>query len=435
MPGKEGLGSCRWNFNRGESMNKRMFNLKEVFNSLSTALDFTYSGLSGHHKRVTYMAVTLARRINLPEETISKLYMSSIIHDIGAISMLEKKLLTELELLDPYTHAGLGSQLVENVGFLKPVAGILNSHHDAWKGNNPSGLRGDRIPLESRIINAVDRLDVLIDHNRYILDQTDEVLGRLREIAGNIIDPDIFIEISELAERESFWLDLHCDFLPDLLCSRMSGFDMTVDYEMLLDISLLFSRVIDLKSVFTSRHSRLVAASSGMLARIAGFSGEDIEKMVVAGLLHDIGKLSIPEEILEKPGKLSSAEYRIIMRHSYYTYRILQGISGFEEVNQWASLHHEKLDGSGYPFRLSAGQIPTGARIMAVSDVFSALAEDRPYRKGLSRKIINDILKDMAETSLDREIVNLLLDNYDLFDGLPGHEDPLAACRSFLKDS
>ncbi|MFZ5633599.1 MAG: HD-GYP domain-containing protein [Bacillota bacterium] len=411
-------------------MHNQTFNLKEVFNSLSTALDFTYSGLSRHHKRVTYMAVTLAKRLRLPGDTIRNLYMSSIIHDIGAISMLEKKLLGELEVKDPYTHSDLGCRMVKSIKFLKPVSNIIKSHHDSWKGDNPSGLSGSRIPLESRIINAVDRLDVLIDHNHYILEQTDGVLKRLGEIAGEIIDPDIFNELVDMAGSESFWLDLHSDFLPDMLCGQMADFDIYLDHEMLMDISLLFSKVIDQKSSFTSRHSRLVAASSGMLAGISGFSPEDSQKMVVAGLLHDIGKLSIPDEILEKPGKLSPGEFRVIKRHSYYTYRILEGISGFTDINRWASYHHEKLDGTGYPFKLSAANIPRGSRIMAVSDVFSALAEDRPYRKGIPRERITGILGDMAGSALDREMVGLLVNNYDLFANLLKCEDPLAGCRA-----
>ncbi|MCL6478337.1 MAG: HD domain-containing protein [Peptococcaceae bacterium] len=393
-------------------MHSQSFNLKEVFNSLSTALDFTYSGMSRHHKRVAYMAVTLAKRLRLPGDTVRNLYMSSIIHDIGAISMLEKKLLGELEVKDPYTHSEMGCRMVKSIKFLKPVSSIIRSHHDSWKGGNPSGLSGSGIPLESRIINAVDRLDVLIDHSRYILEQTDGVLKRLGEIAGKIIDPDIFAELVDMAGSESFWLDLHSDFLPDMLCGQMADSDIYLDSEMLTDISLLFSKVIDQKSAFTSRHSRLVAASSGMLARISGFTPQDTEKMVVAGLLHDIGKLSIPEEILLKPGKLSPGEFLVIKRHSYYTHRILEGISGFTDINRWASYHHEKLDGTGYPFKLSAENIPQGSRIMAVSDVFAALAEDRPYRKGMPREMTAGILSDMAGSVLDREAVGLLLDYY-----------------------
>ena len=141
--------------------------------------------------------------------------------------------------------------------------------------------------------------------------------------------------------------------------------------------------------------------------------------------MHDLGKLSVPEEILEKPGKLSPEEFRIIKKHTYYTYRILDVIPGFDEINRWASFHHEKLDGSGYPFRLHEENIPTGSRIMAVSDVFSALTEDRPYRMGLPRQRVVEILGQMSPGGLDSQVVKNLVNNYDLFESLPKLLDPL----------
>lgn len=405
-------------------MDNGIISLKDIFNSLSTALDFTYSGLSGHHKRVAYMAMSMAKKLRLSGDVPRNLYISSIIHDIGAISMREKELLVELEVADPYTHSELGCRIVSDISFLKPVSKIIKYHHHAWN-NNPDGIRRSEIPLESRIINAVDRLDVIINRDKYVLLQSDRALKRLEEISGVIIDPDIFIELSELAARESFWLDLDSEFLPKLLNCLLEDLDIYVNNELMMDISLLFSKVIDLKSMFTHKHSRRVAAIAGRLARIWGFSRQDTEKMVVAGLLHDLGKLSVPEEILEKPEKLSQDEFRIIKRHTYYTHRILEGISGFGEINRWASFHHERLDGTGYPFRLSDNDIPPGSRILAVSDVFTALAEDRPYRKGMPRERIAEILEDLSGRALDRRMVKLLVDNYDQFEALLKYEDPL----------
>lgn len=409
------------------ALDNGIINLKDIFNSLSTALDFTYSGLSGHHKRVAYMTLLMAKKLRLSKDVIKNLYISSIIHDIGAISMREKELLGEFEVIDPYTHSELGCRMVSDISFLKPASKIIKYHHHAWKGNCPDGVRKSEIPLESRIINAVDRLDVIINREKCVLLQSDHILKKLKEISGVIIDPDIFIELSQLAARESFWLDLDSEFLPRLLNCLLADLDIFVNNEMMVDISLLFSKVIDLKSMFTHNHSRRVAAIAVRLARIWGFSRQDTEKMVVAGLLHDLGKLSVPEEILEKPGKLSPEEFSIIKRHTYYTHRILEGISGFCEINQWASFHHERLDGTGYPFRLSGNDIPPGSRILAVSDVFTALAEDRPYRKGMPRERITEILEDLSDRALDRRMVKLVLENYDQFEALLKNEDPLAS--------
>jgi len=135
--------------------------------------------------------------------------------------------------------------------------------------------------------------------------------------------------------------------------------------------------------------------------------------MKIAGYLHDLGKLAVPQEILEKPAKLNDYEFNIMRSHVFYTYRILANRNGLEQINEWASLHHERLNGKGYPFHLKAADISFGSRIMAVADVFTAIAEDRPYRKGLSKDQIIRTLSHMGVDSLDSKIVNSLIEKFE----------------------
>jgi HD-GYP domain-containing protein (c-di-GMP phosphodiesterase class II) len=135
--------------------------------------------------------------------------------------------------------------------------------------------------------------------------------------------------------------------------------------------------------------------------------------MEIAGYIHDIGKLSVPNEILEKNGKLDPAEFNVIRKHTYYTYAILRKIDALERIAAWAAFHHERIDGNGYPFHIEGKDIARLARIMAISDVFTALTEDRPYREGLDREKTMKILYSMADGALDRSIVELLDKNYD----------------------
>lgn len=120
-------------------------------------------------------------------------------------------------------------------------------------------------------------------------------------------------------------------------------------------------------------------------------------------------------EILNKNTKLTEEEFNIIKSHTYYTSRILGNIKGFEIINDWASLHHERLDGNGYPFHYHHEQLSIGSRIMAVADVFTAITEERPYRSGMNKDAVLKILNKMVENhSLDLNIVKLLIDNFDL---------------------
>ena len=136
--------------------------------------------------------------------------------------------------------------------------------------------------------------------------------------------------------------------------------------------------------------------------------------MEVAGNFHDIGKLVIPNSILDKPAGLTKEEMALMKSHTYYTYAVINTIGGIRNIAEWAAYHHERLDGSGYPFHCKADDLSTGARILAVADIFTALAEDRPYRKGMPRPEIVRILKQFSAGGLlDARIVSLVTENYN----------------------
>jgi len=141
-------------------------------------------------------------------------------------------------------------------------------------------------------------------------------------------------------------------------------------------------------------------------------SDDQCDKVEIAGLLHDLGKLHTPDKIPEKKGPLDDIERSIMDQHSYETYEILRHIKGLGEVALWSAYHHEGINGAGYPFHPSEKQLNTEARIIAVADVFQALVQDRPYRQGMPLEKIITILDDMvASGKLDKEIVELIKKN------------------------
>ena len=138
-----------------------------------------------------------------------------------------------------------------------------------------------------------------------------------------------------------------------------------------------------------------------------GFDEETAQKMYLAGALHDIGKVAVGNEILEKPGRLTDEEFTTMKDHASYTYYILSEIDGFEELRDWAAFHHERLDGTGYPFGKTAADLNTQERMMACVDIYQALTESRPYKQGMSHEKACEILKDMADKGwLDADIVS-----------------------------
>ena len=151
-------------------------------------------------------------------------------------------------------------------------------------------------------------------------------------------------------------------------------------------VARAFADIIDAKSPYTYRHSTRVADIARAVAGVAGLDIAAQDRLFRAGLLHDIGKLGVSSRILDKPAALTPDERQAIERHPLYTWEILSRVSAFAELAPVASAHHEKLDGSGYPWRLEASQLDLPSRILAVADVYEALTANRPYRAGMSRE-------------------------------------------------
>jgi putative nucleotidyltransferase with HDIG domain len=182
-----------------------------------------------------------------------------------------------------------------------------------------------------------------------------------------------------------------------------------ISLEQLKHLSHILAYIVDQKSPFTAQHSTKVAELAKYIATEYGMPKTQCDMIEVAGLLHDLGKLRTPDEILDKPGSLDELERAIMNQHSYETYEILRHITGLEDIAIWASFHHEGLNGRGYPFHPDQSSITIEARIIAIADVFQALAQHRPYREGMPLDKILNILDEMTEQGkLDPAIVSLV---------------------------
>lgn len=362
------------------------YQLSELLLGLAHAMDLVSPALTNHHKRVGYMGYMLASELGLPDRERSMIAAAGLLHDSGALSLRERLDVLQFEVgpngRGGNDHAYMGYVLLRPFGILSDVAHMVRHHHLWWERAGDCCSRKDLLTA-ANLLHVADRVDVLVDRGQEILGQVPGIRERIKAQAGRMFSPDLVEAFDALSHRESFWLDTTSSYLPTLVRGSLDGWSHRLNGDEFLALSKLLSTVIDFRSRFTATHSAGVAASAEALAGECGFGPAECRMMRLAGYLHDLGKLAVPAEILEKPAKLSPEEFAVIRSHTYHTFRVLQTISGLDTVNSWASFHHERLDGKGYPFHHGDDVLSLGARIMAMADVLTAVTEDRPYRAGM----------------------------------------------------
>ncbi|MEM1485980.1 HD domain-containing phosphohydrolase [Oscillospiraceae bacterium PP1C4] len=395
--------------------NRNFINVYDLLICFTKAKDLISHELESHHQQVAYLAFKIAEQLNLSINQKKELILAGLLHDIGALSLDERLELIENEPPTSQDHAFRGAQMVEGFLPLQNAAEIIRYHHIPWGNGKGNTFKGKKVPKLSHILHLADRVAVLVKRDRNILGQIKSIQAEIQAKKNTVFMPELVEAFIEISVKEYIWLDL---FYSPLLYTfpKAVMFDtVELNLDQVIDLTKIFSNIIDSRSPFTAYHSAGVARTSEKLAELAGFSETECKMMLIAGYLHDLGKLAIKRSVLEKKDRLNTSEFNEIRSHTFYTYRLLESIKGFETINQWASFHHEKLNGTGYPFHLQDKNIPLGSRIMAVADIFTAISENRPYRKGMTKEQVISVLKSMvADQSICPYVVSLLMDHYDL---------------------
>lgn len=395
-----------------ETHPKTHIELYPLLSSITAATDLISRVLVDHHKKVSFIAATLGTALGLDDHSLKRLTLAAAVHDIGGLSIKARLEAFAFEVENPDRHTLPGYSLLAGFAPFADLARLIRFHHVYWQNGRGMLDRGEEVPLLSHLIHLSDRIAVQLDANREILSQKTDIVQRVTAGIGEMFVPEQVQAFQEVAGKEAFWLDLTSPSVSAILQERFPLGGMDLDRSELLDLAEMFRRVIDFRSRFTATHSSGVAAVAVAIADFSDFNTEDPDRIRIAGLLHDIGKLMVPAEILEKHQRLTSEDFAVICKHPYFSAKILGGIEGFEDISQWGALHHERLDGSGYPYRKAGEEIPQGARILSVADTFTALLEDRPYRCGVSVSSTDRIMRDMATYhKLDRDFVAMIYEN------------------------
>ena len=378
--------------------------LKEIVMVIQRTLDSMDDRLAGHGEKVAYIMYNLLKcHGGYSDEEILRLTTLTVFHDIGVYKVEERDHIVDIELQIPMNHSVYGYLFIKYFSPLSDLADIVLGHHLYPKDFSDSAEV--KIPKEALILNLADSIAVLQLHfNRidpmWILNRSsDELLEEHKELFKKACDE---YDLLEKIEDDTYLSELY-DFLGKRELSR----------EEIISYIRMLNYTIDFRSEATILHTITVEEISWQISKMMGLDDDQCTLIKIASMLHDIGKLSIPVNILEKQGRLTQEEFEVIKSHAIVGYNILSNM-GIDDIRDVATLHHEKLNGTGYPFGLKADQISKEARIVAVADVLSALIGKRSYKDGFSKDKVISILSNMVSNDeIDKDICHLVIENYD----------------------
>lgn len=362
--------------------------------------------LMDHGSRVCYLVYRMLRkdgRYSLSQQR--DLCFLAMLHDIGAYKMEEIDKMVQFETGNVWEHSIHSYLFIKHFSSMGACTAALLFHHTDWEQLRKFTKLSPMCRQVAQLINIADRADVFLHTTKRSTRDFAEVLRKRRgtQFAPEIVD--LFLETApaypiekQMVEDKEFWgLVADVPFTKEEIeaCLRM----------------LIFT--IDFRSRHTVTHTLTTTHISINLAERLGYAEEMQRKIACGAMLHDLGKIGIPVEILEFPGKLSPQAMSIMRTHVDLTRQIL-GESVSEEVREIALRHHEKLDGTGYPIGLSAKDLTLPQRIVAVADIVSALSGTRSYKDAFSKEKTLAILRqNCAAGKLDAHVVDTVILHYD----------------------
>jgi HD-GYP domain-containing protein (c-di-GMP phosphodiesterase class II) len=402
------------------------FAVGEVVAALSHALDLTEGQPPGHARRSCLVALRVADVIGLTAEERTSLYYAMLLKDAGCSSsaarMAEifaaddlelKRIAKRMDWTSPKEAIGMvvreagrndsslirarrvltalrdlaregnlavetrcdrGARIVTMLEFPPAAADTVRYLDEHWDGRGqPYRLRGDDIPILARIACLAQTAEVFVAQ-----DGLEAARAMVRVRRGRWFDPAVADAFLGLPDSDPLFADLAADRFASAPAD--DGDLVSADDARIDRIAEAFASMIDAKSPFTASHSDRVAQYAVGIGRELGFGERELRDLRRAGLLHDIGKLGVSNAILDKPGRLTDAEFDAIREHPRNTEAILSRVPIFAPLAGAAAAHHERVDGRGYHLGLSGGQIPVVGRVLACADVYDALTARRPYR-------------------------------------------------------
>ncbi|MEG6523761.1 HD domain-containing phosphohydrolase [Desulfotomaculum sp. 1211_IL3151] len=376
--------------------------LANLIEGLSLAVDLAEGRPLQHSKDVAYLTLSIGKAVGLPAHQMDILYFAGLLHDIT---------ITSQEGFCPLCDTVRQYGMEHLIPVLLETDNVIHTSRELWDCSGPQGWCAQEIPLNSRILALAVAIDKVGENKQDFWNWRERIQDYLKHPAGIPHDPELVKLVKALLKDRRFTSGLFNLNRDKELEKYRPRHSIPVDSIMLEILGKAFALFIDQKTPYTANHSWDVAKVSQRIADHLGFDAQTKRNILIASLLHDLGKITVPNSILEKSGPLTHQEFAIIKNHPYYSALILDRIPELELISLWASAHHERLDGSGYHLGTKGDSLPPEAKLIAVADVYASLAVNRPYRKCMElRELVNTMNSMTKNNHLDSKYVNVILE-------------------------
>ena len=372
------------------------------------AIEHEFTGTTVEHgKRVAWLSMKMLEETGLSEEELVDCVGCAILHDNAVAEYLQEERNLQRTPVSPRAEEGfdmsrfarhviIGERNAVLLPFRSDVKNVILWHHENADGSGALGMREDQTDFRSEVIHLADTIDALYDLKTASASIYNEIRQFVSGETGRLFTARAVAQFQGHISWQDL-LQLQAEGPEALLKERLPAVSHDYSDEEIKAIAEFFARIVDYKSPFTTAHSMGVANKAKTMAEYYGWNADKAIRFYTAGAMHDIGKVVVGNQILEKPGKLNEWEYSVMKDHARATLHILSDIDGFQDITEWAANHHEKLDGTGYSRGMNAPQLSFEERLMACIDIYQALTEDRPYKAGLSHAKTIAIMKSMVE--------------------------------------
>ncbi|MDR2610854.1 MAG: diguanylate cyclase [Clostridiales Family XIII bacterium] len=368
-----------------EEQNRTTIRLDLLSRVFSRALDVaerTIFGVSEHHSaRVAAVCAAMGKKLGYDDDSLAALTICALFHDNALTEyMWEERRGATLDSAGMRLHCEYGQRNVEWLPFKKSVEGLVLYHHERADGSGAFGKKKGEYPRGAGLIAIADALDVSRHLEGLAADDIPDLMKRIDDFADEGFDGEDILLLKSIID-EDMLAALKNENISVTLDSTVPVWLESLKEPSVLHISGMIAHIIDYISEYTLAHTIRVANIAWIMGEHYGFDEVTLRKLYLAAALHDIGMITVPPSIIEKPGAVTESEYHIIKQHTTKAREWLSDIPNFKNIGDWALNHHERIDGSGYGLGLTEAGLDKCSRLLACIDVFEGINSKRPYHE------------------------------------------------------